>query len=113
MFSALEDIEFENFIEPLRESLEAFRKANKEKKSNKAHENKTNNDAQTVNSVDDEVDEEMNDQSAMIAEEPTDGTEIEEWSFVTVVVVNKNYMRRILGAVIQLNAYLVKLLNTW
>lgn len=72
VFSALEEIEFENFIEPLRQSLESFRKATKEKKSSKIAETKAN-DALTVN--DDDRDEEMN-ESAM--EEPTDGTEIEE-----------------------------------
>lgn len=80
MFSALEDIEFENFIEPLRESLEKFRKTNKEKKSNKANEqNKTNDEVQTLDAVDEDVDEDMNEAAATAQEsEFTDGTEIEE-----------------------------------
>lgn len=32
MLDALEEVEFENFVEPLRQELEAFRRANKEKK---------------------------------------------------------------------------------
>lgn len=40
VFSALEEIEFENFIEPLRDALESFRKVNKEKKSSKANDSK-------------------------------------------------------------------------
>lgn len=69
VFSALEEIEFENFIEPLRAALESFRKAAKEKKSNKPINDSKTNDTSAMN------DEDMN-ESAM--EEPTDGTEIEE-----------------------------------
>lgn len=69
VFSALEEIEFENFIEPLRAALESFRKAAKEKKSNKPVNDSKTNDTSAMN------DEDMN-ESAM--EEPTDGTEIEE-----------------------------------
>lgn len=72
VFSALEEIEFENFIEPLRESLEAFRKASKEKKTNK-NESKTINDANAT--ADEDMEEDMNESAA---QEPTDGTEIEE-----------------------------------
>lgn len=35
IFDALEEIEFENFIEPLKESLELYRKSVKEKKLSK------------------------------------------------------------------------------
>lgn len=35
IFDALEEIEFESFIEPLKDSLEAYRKTMKEKKSSK------------------------------------------------------------------------------
>lgn len=72
MFSALEEIEFENFIEPLREALESFRKTNKDKKSNK-NESKTTNDPNAT--ADEEMDEDLNES---VAQEPTDGTEIEE-----------------------------------
>lgn len=79
VFSALEEIEFENFIEPLRQSLETFRKANKEKKSNKANESKTNTDVQTANSMDEDIDGDADeDMTESSAQEPTDGTEIEE-----------------------------------
>lgn len=37
VFSALEEIEFENFIEPLRISLETFRKQASDKKAHKAN----------------------------------------------------------------------------
>lgn len=74
VFSALEEIEFENFIEPLREALEAFRKANKEKKSSK-NESKTTNDTSAMNTADEDMDDDMNETAA---QEPTDGTEIEE-----------------------------------
>lgn len=40
VFSALEEIEFENFIEPLRDALEAFRKMSKKKKSSKQNDSK-------------------------------------------------------------------------
>lgn len=40
VFEALEEIEFETFIEPLKESLEAFREANKAKKAAKAADDK-------------------------------------------------------------------------
>lgn len=70
VFSALEEIEFENFIEPLREALDNFRKANKEKKSNKTNDSKTTSDSIATN-----MDEDMN-ESAI--QEITDGTEIEE-----------------------------------
>lgn len=41
MFSALEEIEFESFIQPLRDSLELFRTAAKEKKASKTNGNKS------------------------------------------------------------------------
>lgn len=69
VFTALEEIEFENFIEPLRESLETFRTANKERKANKVNESKASDTNQTNgNDVSHDIHE----------EEPTDGTEIEE-----------------------------------
>lgn len=71
VFSALEEIEFENFIEPLRDALDVFRKASKEKKSNKTNDSKTTSDSIATN-----VDEDMNNESAI--QEITDGTEIEE-----------------------------------
>lgn len=70
VFTALEEIEFENFIEPLREALETFRKANKERKANKVNESKASDTNQTNGN-----DVSMND---VHEEEPTDGTEIEE-----------------------------------
>lgn len=36
----MEEIEFENFIEPLREALDGFRKASKEKKQHKTNDSK-------------------------------------------------------------------------
>lgn len=75
MFSALEDIEFETFIEPLRQALETFRKVTKEKKSSKVIDSKTANDVNGMGAVDEEMDEDVN-ESTM--QEPTDGTEIEE-----------------------------------
>lgn len=69
VFSALEDIEFENFIEPLREALEGFRKANKEKKTNKANESNAG-ETLPMNTNDDDMNGDV--------QEPTDGTEIEE-----------------------------------
>lgn len=74
VFSALEEIEFENFIEPLREALETFRKVNKEKKSSK-NESKITNDTNATNTADEDMDDDMNESAA---QEPTDGTEIEE-----------------------------------
>lgn len=60
VFSALEDIEFENFIEPLRDALETFRKVNKEKKSSKANDSKAG-EAANANGNDDAIDVDMND----------------------------------------------------
>lgn len=74
VFSALEEIEFENFIDPLRDALETFRKASKEKKSSK-NESKTTNDMNATNTADEDMDDDMNEAAA---QEPTDGTEIEE-----------------------------------
>lgn len=59
VFSALEEIEFENFIEPLRSSLETLRKQAAEKKANKANDTTEmngskvdgDNDAQEPNGV--------------------------------------------------------------
>lgn len=65
VFSALEEIEFENFIEPLRETLEVFRKANKEKKTNKT------GDTHSMNVNDDDMDGDNNDSAI---QEPTDAT---------------------------------------
>lgn len=59
VFSALEKIEFEHFIEPLRDALDSFRTINKMKESSKTNANKTD-DTITVNSNDDEMDEDMN-----------------------------------------------------
>lgn len=75
MFSALEDIEFETFIEPLRKALETFRKVTKEKKSSKVIDSKTENDVNEMGAVDEEMDVDVN-ESTM--QEPTDGTQIEE-----------------------------------
>lgn len=61
VFSALEEIEFENFIEPLREALELFRKMNKEKKS-KANDGKTG-DSITANNNDQSMNDDAVEQS--------------------------------------------------
>lgn len=37
VLEALEEVEFENFVEPLRHELETFRRANKEKKGTKSN----------------------------------------------------------------------------
>lgn len=37
VLDALEEVEFENFVEPLRQELETFRRANKEKKGTKSN----------------------------------------------------------------------------
>lgn len=62
VFTALEEIEFENFIEPLRDALETFRKVNKEKKSSKAvNDSKTDETPNTNgNTNTDAIDEDMN-----------------------------------------------------
>lgn len=74
VFSALEETEFEHFIEPLRESLEAFRKLNKEKKSSKTNENKID-DASITTTNDENNDEDMN---ASSIQEQTKSPEPEE-----------------------------------
>lgn len=58
VFTALEEIEFENFIEPLRDALETFRKVNKEKKSSKANDSKIDETPNT-NGNGDAIDEDM------------------------------------------------------
>lgn len=76
VFSALEEIEFESFIEPLRNSLAIFRTANKEKKSSKINGSKTAQDLNgTATDVDADMEEDMNETNN---EEITDGTEIED-----------------------------------
>lgn len=60
VFSALEEIEFENFIEPLRDALETFRKVNKEKKSSKTNDSKIEETPNTNGNDDSMVDEDMN-----------------------------------------------------
>ena len=40
IFDALQEIEFESFIEPLKESLEVYRKTVKDKRESKAHKEK-------------------------------------------------------------------------
>lgn len=73
VFSALEEIEFESFIQPLRESLESFRKISKDKKATKTNGNKSINE---TNGTDiDDMDDDANESHA---EEMTNGTEIEE-----------------------------------
>lgn len=59
VFSALEEIEFENFIEPLRDVLETFRKVNKEKKSNKANDSKIVGETPNANGNENAIDEDM------------------------------------------------------
>lgn len=59
VFSALEEIEFENFIEPLREALETFRKVNKEKKSSKTNDSKIA-ETPNANGNGDAIDDDMN-----------------------------------------------------
>lgn len=69
VLDALEEIEFESFVEPLRKSIEDFRKMNKEKKENKAQAQESNkaknNDADGVEGTEN-------------GDNATDGAEIEE-----------------------------------
>lgn len=63
VFSALEEIEFENFIEPLRDALESFRKVNKEKKSSKTNDSRieeTPNTNGNADTIDEDVNETLN-----------------------------------------------------
>lgn len=60
VFSALEEIEFENFIEPLRDALEAFRKVAKEKKSSKTNDSKIEGTSNANENTDDHPDGDMN-----------------------------------------------------
>ncbi|XP_031632443.1 DNA polymerase epsilon subunit 3-like [Contarinia nasturtii] len=76
VFAALEEIEFENFIDPLREALDSFRKTIKEKKSSKTNDSKTNNDANTEEEMDEVNGSTAHDESSL--QEPSDGTENEE-----------------------------------
>lgn len=62
VFSALEEIEFENFIEPLRDALETFRKVSKEKKSSKANDSKIDETPNT-NGKEDTADEDMTEET--------------------------------------------------
>lgn len=60
MLSALEEIEFENFIEPMRVALEAFRKTTAEKKQSKANETSETNGSKT------DADDSIREQSAVM-----------------------------------------------
>lgn len=60
VFSALEDIEFENFIEPLRDALETFRKVSKEKKSSKINDSKIDETSTADGEPHTEIDDSMN-----------------------------------------------------
>lgn len=60
VFSALEEIEFENFIEPLRDALETFRKVNKDKKSSKMNDTKIEEAPNASDDTPTEIDESMN-----------------------------------------------------
>lgn len=63
VFSALEEIEFENFIEPLRDALETFRHVSKEKKIGKTNDSKIEEAPNTNGNEDSHTatDEDMND----------------------------------------------------
>lgn len=75
VFSALEEIEFESFIQPLRESLDSFRKMHQEKKATKTtNGNKSTTD---LNETEGDADMETEEQETHF-DEYTDGTEIEE-----------------------------------
>lgn len=58
IFDALEEIEFESFIEPLKESLEVYRKSVKDKKSSKEANGKKDGDGKDDNDEDVDADEE-------------------------------------------------------
>lgn len=60
VLSALEEIEFENFIEPMRVALEAFRKNTAEKKLSKANETSETNGTKT------DADDSVREQSAVM-----------------------------------------------
>lgn len=60
MFSALEEIEFENFIEPLRTALETFRKNTADKKGSKT------NDASEMNGSKIDADDSIREESAVM-----------------------------------------------
>lgn len=72
MFTALEEIEFENFIQPLRESLESFRQISKDKKATKTNGNKSITETNGIDA--DDMDDDANESHT---EEITNG-EIEE-----------------------------------
>lgn len=62
IFDALEEIEFENFIEPLKESLELYRKTVKDKKSSKQANEKKESESKEDESKDDEDDVEADEE---------------------------------------------------
>lgn len=73
MFTALEEIEFESFIQPLRESLESFRKISKDKKAAKSNGNKSTNETNET-----DIDDIDDDAIELHSDEVAHGTEIEE-----------------------------------
>lgn len=75
VFSALEETEFEHFIEPLRESLETFRQLNKVKKASKITDNKADDVPTTTNTNDENNGDDVN---ASTMQDQTNCTEAEE-----------------------------------
>lgn len=61
VFDALNEIEFENFTEPLQESLEVYRKSIRDKKENKKNKNTDNDEDDDDNAENDVGDNEGDD----------------------------------------------------